>query len=205
MARSTKKAPAPRSQPSPLIKNNGKHKEVKQSVPIVVKPPPPVEISKEDEDEKDEDDEAVDDSEEGSSGDENGEGDSEDGGVDQVGMERLMELLGEDGLDDFDRAQLESFAEDDEDEEDLEDGAEDEKEEELSDREEEKDDTEEEEVESDNDVPFDEAESIDQDAVPKQKLEIDNQVGLVSFKCLSLIRIIYITGCTRPYSSNDST
>jgi len=192
MARPTRKAPASGFQPSASKKNKGKHKEAKQPVSVKTKPPPPVEISKEDKDDEESlEAEVDDDDEEGGSDDENG--DSEDEGVDQVGMERLVELLGEDGLDDFDRAQLKSLAEDDEEEEDLEDGAEDEKVEEVSDREEGKnggDMEEKEEVEvqsNDDDVLLDEAESIDQDAVPKQKLEIDNQVSLVSFECLFLI------------------
>ncbi|EKM79510.1 hypothetical protein AGABI1DRAFT_114057 [Agaricus bisporus var. burnettii JB137-S8] len=115
-------------------------------------------------------------------------------------MERLVKLLGEDGLDEFDRAQLRSMGgeEEDEDEDEDESGEEgesgdeekvDENEDEVSDEDEEgevslvkptsTDEDDEDEDEQDDAIPLDEIESIiDEDAVPKQKLEIDNQVAL---------------------------
>ncbi|EIW74651.1 eukaryotic rRNA processing [Coniophora puteana RWD-64-598 SS2] len=106
-------------------------------------------------------------------------------------MERIMELLGEEGLDDFDRAQLVGLAGDDDEEED--DGEEDEEEAGLGEEaisgesgsEEEEEDAEEgdEEEEEENDedvVALDELEDaeLDADAVPQQKVEIDDKIAL---------------------------
>ncbi|KAG6818737.1 hypothetical protein H0H93_002266 [Arthromyces matolae] len=79
----------------------------------VAPPPKQKEVVEEDEDENDED--------EDEEGDEEGseEEDSDDEGVDEEGMERLMKALGDDGLNDFDRAQLD-LAAGDEDEDDSE-------------------------------------------------------------------------------------
>ena len=212
MARSKAVVP-PKSQSSSEIKSQGKKKQTKPSLSIVAEPPAPAEISKENkDDEEGPEAEANDGDEEGGSEVEDREEDSEDGGVDRVGMERLMELLGEDGLDDFDRAQLESLAGEDEDNEDIEDDDEGEEDEEVSDGGKAKNHSEAEEgevgeVKSNGDaipLDLDEAESIDEDAVPKQKLEIDNQVSLVGSERMFFIRVIYIPGCTRPYPSNDS-
>lgn len=120
------------------------------------------------------------------------ESDSDDDGVDQEGMERLVKLLGEDGLDEFDRAQLRSMGGEEEDEDEDESGEEggsgdeDENEGEISDEDEDEvslvkptseGEEDEDEDEQDDAIPLDEIESIiDEDAVPKQKLEIDNQV-----------------------------
>lgn len=145
--------------------------------------------------------------------DEDEEGtDSDYDGVDQEGMERLVKLLGEDGLDDFDRAQLrgmtgeedEGEAEDESDNEEEQEGSGDEeKEEDISDEDEEHDislvkpttnsspspDEEQEDEEEDHDeIPLDEVESIiDEDTVPKQKLEIDNQVRMPHLRSISLL------------------
>ncbi|KXN82798.1 putative rRNA-processing protein ebp2 [Leucoagaricus sp. SymC.cos] len=86
---------------------------------------------------------------------------SEDEGVDEEGMERLMKLLGEDGLDDFDRAQLQASDSDEE--------KEDEDEKVAEEAEDSEDD------EGEDAVPLDEVESVDEDAVPQQKLEVDNE------------------------------
>ncbi|KAF4617620.1 hypothetical protein D9613_006214 [Agrocybe pediades] len=133
--------------------------------------------------------------------------DEDDEGVDEEGMERLMKLLGEDGLDEFDQAQLEAMAGDSEDDEEVsgdeneeeadseeeevegeeEDGAEDEEEdeedeeeedEEEEDEEEDEEDEEEQGEEDDEEIPLDEAEDVDEDVVPRQKLEIDNGVAM---------------------------
>ncbi|KAG5715343.1 hypothetical protein E4T56_gene7408, partial [Termitomyces sp. T112] len=122
------------------------------------------------------------------------EDDSGDEGVDEEGMARLMNALGEDGLDDFDRAQLNlalgkededgSDSEEDEDSasgEDVEEVAsdaedEDKEKQEVSEDEEGKADEDEEEEEED--VLLEDAEHLDEDAVPRQKIEIDNKVAL---------------------------
>ncbi|KAF8867576.1 eukaryotic rRNA processing protein EBP2-domain-containing protein [Gymnopilus junonius] len=115
-------------------------------------------------------------------------------------MARLMELLGEDGLDEFDQAQLQALAgsDNEEEEEEGESGSEEEGQgaeiEALSDDE----DSEEEEGEEDDaqnasdaedesegtdngeneEIVLDEVDSVDEDAIPRQKVEIDNKVAL---------------------------
>ncbi|TDL17732.1 eukaryotic rRNA processing [Rickenella mellea] len=108
-------------------------------------------------------------------------------------MKRLMKALGDDGLDEFGEMQLESLAEQSGDEESDEEGGESESESEAEedigsvngkevdddmeggseDHEEEEDDEGEGE-----DVLLDDVESVDDDTVPRQKLEIDNKVAL---------------------------
>ncbi|KAK2465398.1 hypothetical protein APHAL10511_002752 [Amanita phalloides] len=104
-------------------------------------------------------------------------------GIDREGMERLLKALGEDGLDDFDRAQLVALhgeSEQDEDEgneaeshgEGDEESVEDESEDERDEGEDEGGDQDEE------GVALDEVESVDEDAVPRRKVEIDNKTAL---------------------------
>ena len=117
------------------------------------------------------------------------EEDSDNGGVTEEGMQRLMQALGDEPLDEFDNAQLESLI-GDEDEDDSEgeealdnsdaefeenDDDDDEVEEAGSEVELDADETEEE------DIALDDVESIDDDAVPKQKIEIDNEVRVTWF------------------------
>lgn len=118
--------------------------------------------------------------EESSSSESDNEDDSENSSdieVDEAGMKRLIEALGEDGLDEFDQAQLialeggKSGESEDEDQsasgenENEDDGAS------------ENDELEEEEL-----VALDEVDSVDEDAVPRQKIEIDNKVSQRTWK-----------------------
>lgn len=150
----------------------------------------------------------------------------EDEDVDEEGMTRLMKALGEDGLDDFAQAELRALAgedsdeegsevegneseggeevegneneEEDEDVEDDDDEEHDEEEEEEEDEEGSVDEEEEEEV-----VALDEVDDVEEDIVPKQKVEIDNKVSLrcYSTKCtwglIGLYRLLS-TGYGRP-------
>jgi rRNA-processing protein EBP2 len=131
-------------------------------------------------------------------GDDESGDDDEDEGVDEVGMKRLMTALGEDGLDDFELAQLGSLRGDEdeggeggEDESNNEDSvSEEEKGEEgvgaLSDEpSEDGDDFEDDDgaaseslagEEEEDAVALDDVDSVDEDAVPRQKIEIDNTV-----------------------------
>ncbi|KAJ7250027.1 eukaryotic rRNA processing protein EBP2-domain-containing protein, partial [Mycena haematopus] len=126
--------------------------------------------------------------------------DSDDDGVDEVGMERLMKALGDDGLDEFEQMQLhltlggENEAEngDDEDTSDEEfildknagegSGVESSDSEEGDDEEEFEDDEGEDVEEGEADVALDDVESVDEDAVPRQKIEIDNTVALARIR-----------------------
>ncbi|TFK52689.1 Ebp2-domain-containing protein [Heliocybe sulcata] len=123
--------------------------------------------------------------------------------VDEEGMARLMEALGDDGLEEFDLAQLKLMSgvgdsEEDEDGSGSEDGSEANGEDgrlsgasEGEDEDEdvrqaelgvEDDDGADEEVgedaEEEDAVPLDEVESVDEDAVPRQKIEVDNKIAL---------------------------
>jgi rRNA-processing protein EBP2 len=144
------------------------------------------------------------------------ESDSDNGGIDGEGMERLMKALGDDGLDDFDQAQLDlalgdedDWSTDDEGEGDDEASEEtvegeafsgegmDDSQEEESDKDEEGDgdgdgegDDEEDEFKGisdgaveQNDIALDDVESVDEDAVPRQKIEIDNEVRVFLPMC----------------------
>ena len=119
------------------------------------------------------------------------EGDeSDDGGVDEEGLERLMNALGDEGLDEFEQEQLESVLGGDEDEDDevsSEDG--DWVDEGLSDDESIGADSEDEDEDGENSADdedevedeialddVDDSQSVDNDAVPRQKIEIDNHV-----------------------------
>lgn len=112
------------------------------------------------------------------------EDDEENGGVTEEGMQRLMQALGDEPLDEFDNAQLESLVGDDDDDSEEEAEGSDEEAVENSDAE-----NDNEEVDSagseagldadeteEEDIALDDVESIDDDAVPKQKVEIDNEV-----------------------------
>ncbi|THH18364.1 hypothetical protein EW146_g2601 [Bondarzewia mesenterica] len=120
---------------------------------------------------------------------EDDESDSEDSGVDEEGMKKLMKALGDDGLDDFGQAQLQALIEggdSDEEDENEEDGSENEGVEDDAEEEREEnegadvgvsDSDDDEEVEEEE-VALDDVESVDEDAVPRQKIEIDNKVAL---------------------------
>ncbi|TCD68345.1 rRNA-processing protein and EBNA1-binding protein ebp2 [Steccherinum ochraceum] len=138
----------------------------------------PVAEEDEDEDEDDEDYEDVEDNEDDSDDDSEDEDD-----VNEEGMAKLMAALGEDGLDDFAQAELRALAGDDDDsegDEGDEEGDEDEEgQEEVSEDEDDVvDGGEEEEEEEEEDLALDEVESVEEDAVPRQKLEIDNKIAL---------------------------
>ncbi len=119
-------------------------------------------------------------------------------GVTEEGMEKLMALLGEEGISDFDRAQLEEM-EDNEDDEDEEEDEEDEEVDEdglplddESDDDEEMDDEEEIEEEDqvegeEQDIALDDLESdlsVDEDAVPVRKVTINNRVSLETLQMI---------------------
>lgn len=103
---------------------------------------------------------------------------SEEDDVDEEGMEKLMAALGEDGLDEFAQAELRMLAGESDEEDDSDQGSDDDEGEEdegdVSEAEEEGDSDENE--EDDEVIPLDEAESVDEDIVPTQKVEIDNEV-----------------------------
>ncbi|KAH9480708.1 rRNA-processing protein EBP2 [Psilocybe cubensis] len=131
---------------------------------------------------------------------EDSDDDDDDEGVDEEGMARLMQLLGDDALDDFGKAQLEALSggiegeDDDEDEDWTSEEEGDEEGESGSDNDEDEDlevDAEElealsgeeegnsEDEEEEEAVPLDEIdEDLDEDVVPRQKIEIDNKVAL---------------------------
>ncbi|EKM52198.1 uncharacterized protein PHACADRAFT_128420 [Phanerochaete carnosa HHB-10118-sp] len=107
---------------------------------------------------------------------------SEDEGVDAGGMERLMKALGEDGLDDFDRASLAALTGEDEEsrgdegdeivEEDASNGEE--EHEQHGEAQEQNEPADEEE----DAIPLDELDEVDDDVIPQQKIEIDNKIAL---------------------------
>ncbi|KAF7791505.1 hypothetical protein EIP86_002521 [Pleurotus ostreatoroseus] len=148
--------------------------------------------------------EGDDDSEEDGSEDEDEDSEVD---VDEEGMTRLMKLLGEDGLDDVARSELEALVADeeisDEEDGDEEDGEEEDGEEEDDEEADEEADEESEEEEEEAEasssknvakssvavnhedeedeedaVLLEDADSIDEDAVPRQKIEIDNKIAL---------------------------
>jgi rRNA-processing protein EBP2 len=113
-----------------------------------------------------------------SEADESTDDDDENSGVDDGGLEKLVKALGEDGLDEFDLAQLRMLSgaaagEDVEDVADTESVPEDE---EPGDREEEEEEEEGEEIALDDD----DVDSVDQDAIPRRKVQVDNKVCLFS-------------------------
>ncbi len=111
--------------------------------------------------------------------DESLDDDDEDGGIDEEGLKKLMKALGEDALDEFDLAQLRMLsgaaageAGSDE-EEDSEDDKEDTDTESVPEDAEPRDE-EEEGIALDDD----EVDSVDQDAIPLRKVQVDNKVRL---------------------------
>lgn len=101
--------------------------------------------------------------------------DDEDSDVDEEGLEKLMNALGEDGLSEFDLAQLRMLSGAAVDEEGS-----DEEEEDISDGEEDgaDSDPEEEAEEADEGIALDDddVDSVDQDAIPRRKVQVDNEV-----------------------------
>ena len=109
----------------------------------------------------------------------------EDSGVDDEGLEKLMNALGEDGLSEFDLAQLRMLSgsvageEGSDGEEDSSDGEED-----GADAE-----PQEEAEEADEGIALDDedVDSVDQDAIPRRKVQVDNKVRhfplFTSFTC----------------------
>ena len=127
--------------------------------------------------------------------------DSEDDGVDEEGMVRLMKALGEDGLDEIGRAELEALAESSEDEgeesndknvkgmegSELERSGDEDVQ--LSDEE----DNEEQEAQAEE-IAMDEAYFVDEDAIPHQKVEVDNKVCSFNYFDFSFtIRRLHLT------------
>jgi rRNA-processing protein EBP2 len=165
-------------------KTEKKRNALKSTPKSIIKPPAPAVVApNEDEEWEDDDSEADED------------GDEDDDGVDEEGMARLMELLGDDGLDEFGQAQLDALAREDDDDDGSsneveasgdakERGAEDEDVEsdalssEESGESDHDDDqgVEEEEGDGEEVIPLDEVDFVDEDAVPRQKIEIDNKV-----------------------------
>lgn len=154
--------------------------------------------------------------------DEEEDEDDETGGVDEPGMKRLMELLGDDALDEFDAAQLDALKGDDSgDEEGSESGSEDGSEEEeqegpLSDEDSEEDEEQDEDgdvamqgEDGEDIVALDDVSSVDEDAVPRQKVVIDNKVRppriLSTFSnCRTYIHSrFYYSGCPPTNSGNN--
>jgi rRNA-processing protein EBP2 len=119
------------------------------------------------------------------------EEDSEDEGVDEVGFTNLLNLLGHDGLDDFDQAQLQALGGEEvcEEDSDLEQDEDDKGEDSESEQEEDGDDDKIAAGSSQHgvdkgDLALDEVDDVlDEDTVPQQKLQIDNKVRFFFF-CL---------------------
>ncbi|RXW24093.1 hypothetical protein EST38_g1764 [Candolleomyces aberdarensis] len=207
---STAKAAMPEKSKS-KDKGKGKAKAVELE-PILVSPVED-EDEWEDEEELDEDEAmatASSDQEPANDSEEDDEDEEDDDGVDEEGMERLLKALGEDGLDDFDKAQIMALNGTDSDEEERsgeegsedegvgDEGASDDEEEDQSASEEEEDEEEnaakaakskmapqaadDGDEEDDEAIPLDEADdSVDEDAVPRRKVEIDNKVRNIYF------------------------
>ncbi|KAK0203015.1 eukaryotic rRNA processing protein EBP2-domain-containing protein [Desarmillaria ectypa] len=110
-------------------------------------------------------------------------------------MERLMKALGDEGLDEFDQAQLgalggdkESYSQSEDengsDEEDAEgiDAVNDSEEEEEQEQVANEDDAEEDEGDVEEEVALEDIEDVDDDVVPRQKIEIDNQAALARIR-----------------------
>jgi rRNA-processing protein EBP2 len=115
----------------------------------------------------------------------NGDTGSESDDVDEEGMNRLLELLGDDGLDDFAKYQLGlvSKSGDSEDDSDFVANMEDEEDQgEETDDEEGQGEPESTMLEALEDVDLEDVSSVDEDAVPRQKILINNAVCL---HCLS--------------------
>jgi rRNA-processing protein EBP2 len=92
----------------------------------------------------------------------------EDSGVDQEGLENLVRALGEDGLDEFDLAQLRMLADEGESDEEEDAGPTTQSEDEEQAGEE----------EADEEIALDDEDidSVDEDAIPRRKIQVDNEV-----------------------------
>jgi rRNA-processing protein EBP2 len=114
-----------------------------------------------------------------SEADESLDDDDENSGVDDEGLEKLMELLGEDGLDEFDLAQLRMLSGAAAGEEAEDDAS---AERELEDEEHGDEEEEEEEEDDDEEIALDDDDvgSVDQDAIPRRKVQVDNEVCVFS-------------------------
>lgn len=123
-----------------------------------------------------------------SESDESLDDDDENSGVDDGGLEKLVKALGEDGLDEFDLAQLRMLSgaaadEDGSDEEHGEEAEDDANAENVPEDEERRDGGDEEEGEEIA-LDGDDVDSVDQDAIPRRKVQVDNTVCLISlFTC----------------------
>jgi hypothetical protein len=111
--------------------------------------------------------------------------DDENSGVDKEGLEKLMNALGEDGLDEFDLAQLRTLTgsaageeESDEEEEPSSDGEEDNAE--ATSASEDGGQVEEEGKSSEIALDDEDVGSIDEDVIPRRKVEVDNKVSSLS-------------------------
>jgi rRNA-processing protein EBP2 len=148
-----------------LKPSNGTKKGIK---PSKAAPPQPTRVAEPLEQSSDEN--SDEDVSEHDSESENDSDESDD--VDEAGMNRLMELLGEGGLDDIAKEQLGLLQADSDDEEDHHVG------EDSEDDEQEVDDLE----DNFEDVDLEDAEEVDEDVVPHQKILINNKVSLSPFK-----------------------
>jgi rRNA-processing protein EBP2 len=115
--------------------------------------------------------------------DESHDDDDKDSGVDDEGLEKLMDALGEDGLNEFDLAQLRTLSgpvageEGSDDEEEGSDGEEGGEDSESAPQEEEPGEVEEVEEASEGiALDDDDVDSVDQDAIPRRKVQVDNKV-----------------------------
>jgi rRNA-processing protein EBP2 len=114
----------------------------------------------------------------------------DDSGVDDEGLEKLMNALGKDGLDEFDLAQLRMLSgpaagegeegSDDEENGESSDGKGDGTDTENVPQEEDPGEGEEEEEEAGEGIALDDddVDSVDQDAIPRRKVQVDNKVRL---------------------------
>jgi rRNA-processing protein EBP2 len=118
--------------------------------------------------------------------------DDEDSGVDEQGLEKLMNALGEDGLDEFDLAQLRTLTgsaagEEESGEED--DGSSDGEENDAEQVEEEGGSSEGEDIALDDE----DVDSVDQDAIPQRKVQVDNKAcPPPSLSCLLANLILWV-------------
>lgn len=208
MAKSNKPTSAGAPSKSAGQKTKPKASKIKAAPPPPSSPPPAALGDDKDNDEEDEE-----------------ESDSEDDGVDEQGMKRLMDALGDDGLDEFASAQLEGL--------DVSDKNEDGGEEEWSDIEDEEaakasdgsdsedgndeDDEEESEAGDMQDdeelgdvVALDDVSDVDEDAVPRQKIVINNKVRsrllcFIHSRISFILLFICAKGCLAKNTRNDQT
>lgn len=182
-ASSPAKVPLPSSPAAttPSLKKKSSASKSKAAVSKIVPALAAVELSKDSDDD---------------SASESDEDDDETGGVDEQGMKRLMDLLGDDGLDEFGAAQLDALNGADSEAESSGSGGDSDSESDsdlgLHDGEtvgvssvdedavsDDEDEGWEDEEDEDEEIALDEDDvSVDEDTVPKQKVVIDNKVGL---------------------------